>query len=76
MEAGVGVTIIELFVDNQIIGAIDPSMEAPRNLREKEIKIAGHVFCFETELKQLRGPAGRAITSALVAIKARCCDED
>ncbi len=74
IQGGYVVTNFDIFADNEPIAAVGPHLEPPLLLRETEVMINGHLFCFRADLKQMRGPRDRAITSALITITARSCE--
>ena len=74
LAGGFVVTNFDLYADGEPIAAVSPEMMPPLLLREEDVVINGHTFCFQANLKELRGSYGRAFLGALITIKARSCE--
>ncbi len=70
------VTHFEMYADGEPVAIILADTEAPRPLREREVEIDGHPFCFQAVVKELRGRFGESISTAVVQLSARSCAKD
>jgi hypothetical protein len=73
LGGGYVVTNFDIYADNEPIANIDPEMRPPLVLRERELVINGHRFCFQADVKELRTSSRNAFASALINISARYC---
>lgn len=73
LDGGFVVTNFDIYADNEPIASVGPEIQPPILLREEEVEINGHPFCFRANVKEMRGSHGRSIIGAIIELTAQSC---